>query len=73
MDIYGHPITLSYKGETTHKTLLGGIFTLIAILLIVSYFIYNLFSVIHNTPSVNHSYFYWDLTVDESIVSVNST
>jgi hypothetical protein len=44
--MYGHPINLAFKGETTHKTLLGGVFTILANVIIVSFFIYQVLSVL---------------------------
>jgi hypothetical protein len=46
LDMYGHPINLAFKGETTHKTLLGGVFTILANVIIVSFFIYQVLSVL---------------------------
>ena len=64
MDIYGHQINLTFKGESTHKTVLGGIFTFIANVIIMAFFIYQLLSVISNTPSINNSFYSRDLTTD---------
>jgi hypothetical protein len=39
-DIYGHPINLSYKGESTFKTFPGGLCTIIAKLMVLAFFLY---------------------------------
>jgi hypothetical protein len=39
-DIYGHPINLTYKGESTYKTFPGGLCTLFARVLIFAFFVY---------------------------------
>ncbi len=31
LDIYGHPITVNYKGESSYKTKLGALMSLITI------------------------------------------
>jgi hypothetical protein len=39
-DIYGHPINLTYKGESTYKTLPGGLCTIFARITIMAFFFY---------------------------------
>jgi hypothetical protein len=73
LDIYGHPINLTYKGESTYKTLLGGIFTILAQFLIISFFLYELMSVINNKPTITVTTQHIDLTNDETIYSFNSS
>jgi uncharacterized membrane protein len=72
-DIYGHKIGLSFKGETTHKTILGGIFTIMANIIIVSFFIYQVLAVTSNSPIINNSYYSRDLTSDLTIISLNAS
>jgi hypothetical protein len=73
LDLYGHPISLSFKGETTHKTLLGGVFTILANVLVLSFLIYQILSVVSNTPIINNSYLSRDLTNDPTIITMNHT
>jgi len=37
-DIYGHPVTLNYKGEDTYKTCPGGCLSIILLLFLFCYF-----------------------------------
>jgi len=37
MDFYGAPINLTYGGDTSHKTVAGGILTVLGVILTVSY------------------------------------
>lgn len=39
IDTFGHPITLTYKGEPTFKSPLGGFFTLAVYAIVISYFL----------------------------------
>lgn len=41
MDIYGEPISLTYKGQSTYKTRLGATFTLILFTVLISYSLYR--------------------------------
>lgn len=44
-DSYGHPINLTYEGETTYKSILGGLFTLLTRIAILAFLISELISV----------------------------
>ena len=39
-DIFGHPITLKYKGDSSYQTFLGGFFTLVSAA-VLAYFMYT--------------------------------
>ena len=45
LDIYGHPINLTYKEHDTYKSVLGGAFTIISRLIVFIYLILELKSV----------------------------
>ena len=42
VDIYGKPVQLSYKGKEKYKTSLGGFFSILILLLLLSIFLYKL-------------------------------
>lgn len=52
IDIYGTPITLTYKGQGTFKTFVGGIFTLITLVIVMSYFLSSITSIIEKVATV---------------------
>ena len=41
-DLFGTPVTLNYRGEATHKSILGGVMTIIAVFLLFISFILGL-------------------------------
>ena len=61
IDIFGQPIGLIYKGKTTFQTRVGGLFTIILVLLISSKLITDIanmdvsYTVIENTDYENNS------------------
>ena len=36
-DIYGHPITLNYKGDDTYKTCVGGTLSMVLLFMVAVY------------------------------------
>jgi hypothetical protein len=73
IDIYGHPINLTYRGSSTYKTLLGGLFTMLVRFLVLAFFLYEMMGVIYNTPSIIVTTQHIDLTNDGTIYSFNSS
>jgi hypothetical protein len=61
-DTFGHPIALTYKGNSTYKTVLGGTLTIIAGFAIFSYFLVAALSVINRQISLKNSVTPVDLT-----------
>jgi hypothetical protein len=61
-DIFGHPIALTYKGNSTYKTVLGGTLTIIAGFAILSYFVVAALSVVNRQISLKNSITPVDLT-----------
>ncbi len=47
IDLYGHPINLTYKGETTYKSLVGAFFTIITRIGILTFFVLEIINVIN--------------------------
>ena len=52
MDIYGHPINLTYKEHETYKSVLGGVFTIISRLLVCIYLILEFKSVVDKKSTI---------------------
>lgn len=42
LDVYGKPVTMTYRGKDKFKTTFGGVVSLILLLFIVSVFLYKL-------------------------------
>ena len=57
VDSYGHPINLTYRGETTYKSYFGGVVTIITRIAILAFLISELINVMHvkNTVQVSES------------------
>ena len=53
IDIYGHPITLYYKGSLTFKTYLGGITTIMTVMMILGNALSSMESVIRQNYEIN--------------------
>ncbi len=52
LDSYGHPINLTYNGDTTYKSTLGGFMTILARIAIIGYLISELLNVIDKKSNV---------------------
>jgi hypothetical protein len=72
-DIYGHPINLTYKGESTYKTFLGGSCTIFAKMIVLAFFIYELMSVVNNTFNITVTTKHINLTNDETNHTFNAS
>jgi len=52
MDMYGHPIILTYKNSSTFKSFIGGILTILTRLAILVYFVAQIVSVIQKQCTI---------------------
>ena len=52
MDIYGHPINLTYKEHDTYRSFVGGVFTIISRLIVCIYLILELKSVVEKKSTI---------------------
>ena len=64
LDIFGYPISLTYNEDSSFKSLIGGLFTIMAELAILSYFLLQVASIYQNAQTTSSSYYYRDLLVD---------
>ena len=55
VDCYGHPINLTYEGQSTFKSLLGGLFTILTRMAILAFFISELIQVVHKKSNIQVS------------------
>ena len=56
-DAFGTPVTINYKGEDTHKSLTGGICTIVAILTVFIFFVSSMQRLINRENPEYASYF----------------
>ena len=55
-DVFGHPVSLTYKGQQTYQSVLGGLVSLVGKLLIFVYFVIQVNTVLsHGNNSINSS------------------
>ena len=55
-DIFGHPVSLTYKGQQTYQSVLGGMVSLVGKLLILVYFFTQVNTVLsRGNMSINYS------------------
>lgn len=64
LDVYGVPVTLTYKGQPQIKSVVGGVATIVARLLVLAYFALQCVGVIDNKYTLQTSFIKRDLTVD---------
>ena len=55
IDIYGRPISLIYKGDRTFKSLVGGTATIISVVGFLTFFVFQLKSVIDKQSTIKNS------------------
>ncbi len=55
IDSYGHPINLTYNGDSTYKSMLGGFFTILARLGILAFLIIEILNVADKKSTVQIS------------------
>ena len=49
LDIFGHPIGVHYKGQTTHNTIFGSMLSLLIILWVLAYAAFTFMDTVHHT------------------------
>jgi len=72
-DAYGVPISLTYNGENTFRTLGGGIITIISRLAILSYFLYQFREISNHKKVVTRKTNYINLVEEDEIYLLNNT
>src|SRR5687768_15343496 len=73
IDMYGHPITLTYKNQATYKTALGGVFTIISRCLLLSYFLYQVVNIINHESTITTTTHKNNITMDPTKYAFNSS
>jgi hypothetical protein len=73
MDMYGHPISLTYVEEREFKTTIGGASTVVGRLIIFAYFLAQVAMVAQNSMTVTNSSFFRDLSTDTTIYNLDPT
>src|SRR5205823_2097903 len=71
-DEYGYLISLTYKGETSYKSPIGGFFSIISRAIVIAYFGYQLYSVFTNSYTLNNTSFHMDLSNDTTIYTITA-
>eukprot|EP00347_Sterkiella_histriomuscorum_P014184 403361841 len=72
LDSYGHPISLSYKDSSTYKSVFGGIFTLIARIGLLAYFLVDISQVFQKQRyQITLSTTFRDLVTSEKQILLN--
>lgn len=72
IDNFGHPITLTYKGDSTFKSPLGGFFTLAVYAIVLSFFFTLLKAVIiRDNFTVTNTYTKRDIQDTSSILDLS--
>ena len=73
IDAYGHPINLTYKNDTTYKSLLGGAATILTRIGIFAFFLVELMNVINKKDSIRTSSIVRDFAIDPTVYTLNET
>mmetsp|Transcript_33997 Transcript_33997/g.25087 ORF Transcript_33997/g.25087 Transcript_33997/m.25087 type:complete len:85 (+) Transcript_33997:56-310(+) len=72
-DMYGQPISLLYQGKGTFNTGLGGIFSLLTVLIILGYLAKSSVKVFKNEYELSNKYKVLNEFKDNSIYTLTST
>ncbi len=72
-DSYGHPINLTYEGETTYKSFIGGLLTILTRVAILSYLISELLQVLDKKSTVEVSEFKQNAALDPNNYSIDQS
>ena len=65
-DLYGMPLTFSYKRSTSFRTTLGGILTILTRLLILAYLCYGTTAVYYRNNKIVSKSIYKDMAKDKT-------
>ena len=71
VDSYAVPVSLTYKGESTIGSVLGGTITLISWALIGAFFVYLCLGVVQQQYNLITSQINYDLSVDQTFYTLN--
>ena len=55
LDLYGHPVGLSYDGDDKFKSPVGGLAGLITLIIIVGYLAFCVINIINKSPTITNS------------------
>ncbi len=72
IDEFGVPVNLTFKGDPFIKSMTGGLMTLVARIMVFSYFIYQLSRVIRSDYSLQSSMLVRNLQDDKSVITLDS-
>lgn len=72
LDSYGHPINLTYNGDSTYKSTIGGLFTIFARIAILGYFVSELLNVVDKKSTVTVSEIIRDTALDKTLYNFTS-
>jgi hypothetical protein len=64
VDVYGHPISLTYKKNATYTSGIGGFMTILSRVIILIYFGIQVKSIRDDTYIINNSYYLRNLATD---------
>jgi hypothetical protein len=73
IDIYGHPISLTYKSETTYKSIIGGFSTILSRAAILGYLASYLVNVYNNDCTINKSSIFRNTIIDNTTYYLNES
>ena len=72
-DLYGHPINLTYNGEETFKSILGGVFSILYSLAVLAWLVASIAGAINHDGSITTSSYFRDTTLDNATYSLNKS
>ena len=73
LDKYGHPIALTYKGDASYKTLIGGLLTIATRIGVIAFLMIEIMSVISKTSTITNSEVINNVAIDKNEYEFNST
>ena len=71
VDSYGVPVSLTYKGDPQIKSVFGGLATIIARIIVISYFVYQCNKVLKRDFAIETSVMKRNLSKDDKIFYFN--
>ena len=63
-DIYGHPVGLSYDGDGSFKSSVGGLAGVLTLAVILGYLAFCIISIINKVPTITNSQSIINTTID---------
>ena len=60
-DLFGHPVELSYKGQSKYTTVIGGLSSIAIGMIIIAYFVDQLVIAFQTSPMIYTSNYNYDI------------